>query len=512
MTLDKEHEGTFCVLDSGEFQFHIGIVGTGPGFLTILDIARDGASQEYLPPMRLCGVAKAGMSESPKLEAARGMGIPIHATVEELLEAHPEINLVIELTSSLPMVRLLRTRLPSAVSLVDHAAAVFLCGLHNMLQIARHQQFTLKSQRALLQVIIDEVRDDILLLDKNRCVVDLNQVVAERTGKTKEELIGKPCHDVQVLDAGSPFCDSCAGDCPFDVTLRTRANAEALVSRVDDAGRLRYFRIYSYPVLNKRGDLTHILVMRRDITERTQREKNLHQTEKLAVIGEMSTYLAHEIRNPLFAIGGFVNSLLRSKNLDESERDKVRIIAEETKRLDVLLKSILTFVKPETRQMGGTDLNRAARDTVELMRIGYGGQGYSLGLREAPGVPHVRGEPELIKQCLINLVKNAVEAMSGGGVIEVETGFDSGAPYVRVRDNGPGIPASEMDKLFSPFYSTKDQGYGLGLAMIKKIVEEAGGRVELSSIVGEGTTVTLFFEPELALGVNNGGEKEILSV
>jgi len=490
----------YCILESAELMFNVGIVGTGPGFLTLLSIIDNGEYADYMPPMRLCGVSKGAITLPGHLDAARKKGSPVYETVEALLAAHPEINLIVELTGSMTTLKTLRGALPTSVSLVDHAAAVFLCSLHNMLQANRHCQFNLSSQRDMLQAIVDEVRDDILLLDREMRVVDLNRNVAERTGRKKEDLIGKPCHEVEIMDDGGSFCASPDALCPFAATARTLQNAEAMLTRVDAKGRLRYFRIYTYPILGKHGDLTHILVMRRDITARTQRERNLQQTEKLAAIGEMSTYLAHEIRNPLFAIGGFVNSLLKSSNLTETELEKVKIIAEETRRLDRLLKSILGFVRPEDRPLAAADLSQAAAETVELMRIGYCHQGYELTLSQAEGLPKVRGEAEMIKQCLINLIKNSVEAMPHGGRIDVSTGFDGQFASLRVTDNGPGIPASEMERIFSPFYSTKEQGYGLGLAMIKKIVEEAGGRVELASREGQGATVTLFFLPELAEG------------
>lgn len=505
MTIDYDpaphgHGDGYCILESPELVFHVGIVGTGPGYLTMLSIIGNNDYADYMPHMDLCGVAKGAIALAGHLDAARKLGVTVYDNAQALLDAHPEINLIVELTGSMTTLRMLRSTLPPSISLVDHAAAVFLCSLHNMLQVSRHCQFSLHSQQAMLQAIVDEVRDDIMLLDRDMRVVDLNKNVAERTGRKKEDLIGKPCHEVEILDDGKCFCASPDALCPFSATARTLQNAEAMLTRVDAKGRLRYFRLYTYPILNKSGDLTHVLVMRRDITARTQRERNLQQTEKLAAIGEMSTYLAHEIRNPLFAIGGFVNSLLRSTNLSETELEKVKIIAEETRRLDRLLKSILGFVRPEDRAHTAADLNLAAAETVELMRIGYCHQGFELTLQQTPDLPKVRGEAEMIKQCLINLIKNSVEAMPGGGRIDVSTGFEGHLAILRVADNGPGIAASEMEKIFSPFYSTKEQGYGLGLAMIKKIVEEAGGHVDLTSREGQGTVVTLSFQPELAEG------------
>jgi Signal transduction histidine kinase regulating phosphoglycerate transport system len=128
------------------------------------------------------------------------------------------------------------------------------------------------------------------------------------------------------LRDGLPFCRVMDRDCPFHKTLANREAAETLMTRVNAEGRLLYFRIYSYPILDALGAMTHIMVMQRDITSRTYREKHQQQADKLAVIGEMSTYLAHEIRNPLFAIGGFTNALLRSTEFSGASREKLTII------------------------------------------------------------------------------------------------------------------------------------------------------------------------------------------
>jgi signal transduction histidine kinase len=271
-----------------------------------------------------------------------------------------------------------------------------------------------------------------------------------------------------------------------------------MFTRIDADGRLMYFRIYSYPIFNPQGRMTHVMVMRRDITRRTYRERHQQHAEKLAVIGEMSMYLAHEIRNPLFAISGFTKSLLESENLTEKEREKLRIIAEEAKRLDRMLSSILSFSRQTQTVSGPVDLNRVCEESVELMRVGYADKGYRFVLNPDPNIPRGRAEAETVKQCLVNLMLNSMEAMPGGGDILLRTGMEEDNPVIEVADHGRGMSQAEMDKVFSPFHTTKGQGYGLGLAMIKKMVEEFGGKVTLASREGRGTAVKLHFAPILA--------------
>jgi two-component system, sporulation sensor kinase E len=315
---------------------------------------------------------------------------------------------------------------------------------------------------------------------------------------SKEALLGKLCWEVQMLEDGSVFCNVPENNCPVFQTLSTREYAESMLTRVDDKGRLHYYRIYSYPIMDERGGMSHILVMRRDITSRTQREKHQQQSERLAVIGEMSMYLAHEIRNPLFAIGGFTNSLLNSESIDEKERAKLKIIAEEAKRLDAMLTSILNFAAPGEATLVQVDVRQVVEEVVELMRIGYGQQGFSFLTEIQPDLPNVRGETERIKQCLINLVKNSFEAMEPGGIVTIRAWLEMDQVLLQVEDTGAGMSENALEQAFSPFFTTKTKGYGLGLSMIKKIVEEYGGRIEIMSKEGRGTTVTLFLQPVLA--------------
>jgi PAS domain S-box-containing protein len=488
----------FCLLDSEELEFKVGIVGAGPGFKSILEIISSDTYSEFLPVMRVSALAEPGEHKG-KIKKLTEEGVPLYPSCEEMIENHPEINLVVELVGKPHRVRQIRKALPDNVSFIDHNSAVFLCGLHSMLVSSEHFKTNMERHRALFRAVIDEVKEDILLLDRNRRVVDMNKNVLERAGMSKEELTGKHCWDVQCLDLDKHFCGGPDRQCPFDTTLKTREAAESLVTRVDQEGRLRYFRVYTYPVFNRYGGLDYVMVLRRDITRRTWRERHQQQREKLSVIGEMSTYLAHEMRNPLFAIGGFTKSLLKSEEMSEKDREKLDIINQEVDRLDKLLTSVLNFARPEELESAAADLSEVARDTADLMKIGYAGRGYDFELELQEELPRVRGEAEMLKQCLINLLKNAVEAMPGGGSVTLRAELRDDWVVLEVEDRGKGMSEAEMEKAFSPFYSTKEQGYGLGLAMIKKIVEDFGGRVEIQSQEGRGTTVTLFLAPVLAV-------------
>lgn len=487
-----------CLWQVEDKDHQIGIVGSGPGFNSLLEIIHDESYREFMPGLRLVALAEPDHN-LPKVEALAARGVKVYLTCEEMLATHPEIDILVELAGKRFRLKKLRDSLPEHVSLIDHTAAIFLCGLHTIHQMGARTEVHLDRQRALIQTLIDEVREDILVLDLTGRVADMNKNVLARLNLAKEDLAGRACREVPGL-CGQAACGGEEQDCPYYATRRTRERAEALVTRVSPQGRLQYFRVYSYPIFDKSGSLSHVLVMRRDITARTYKEKHQQQVEKLTVIGEMSTYLAHEIRNPIMAIGGFANSLLRNEHMAPKDREKLTIIADETRRLDHMLTNILNFSRPTTPTMSSADLNQVVREAVELMQVGYARPELVFDVVLDPHLPRTVGQAEALKQCVVSLLKNSIEAMPGGGTVSIRSTLAEDAVALSVTDTGRGMGDKELANIFSPFYSTKHDGYGLGLAMIKKIVEESGGRIEIVSTVGQGTTVTLFLPPLLDVG------------
>lgn len=357
----------------------------------------------------------------------------------------------------------------------------------------------LQRERTLLSTVIDQIPDDVILLDHAGCVVEINAAAVARSGGKREDYVGRPgwrsLGNFNGMCASPEGPEGCGEEQALDQAIRRGERHEHVQTRVDEQGRMHYYRVYSYPVLDPDGSLRHTVVLRRDITQRTYMERRLQQSEKLAAVGELSTFIAHEIRNPLFAIAGFANSLLRTAGLDEKSREKVSIILEESNRLDTILKSILNFARPTQGKAGQVDVGEVGRQTMELMAIGCQTQGIEVKMDIAPGLPLAKGDPELLKQCIINMVKNSIEAMPGGGVLTLRCHVRGDRVVLEVEDTGRGIPAEYLGEVFNPFFSTKDKGSGLGLAMTKKILDEAGGGVELESEVGKGTRVRLILAP-----------------
>lgn len=444
------------------------------------------------PPDPAVLEARAGLPPAPPAPG----GVDRFESAAALFAALPGLRMVIDLSDDGRHMAGLRAAAPAGVSLLDAGGALWVWEMLASEKLCSTCNLHLREARDLFATLIDQVDEDILLLDTEGRIVDLNRNILQRKGGTKDDWIGTCCWQ---LDGAAFCCPPEHGGCTFRETVTTGHKAERIHTKVNEDGRAQYFRVYTYPVTDDAGRLTRVIEMRRDITNRTNMELRLQQAEKMAAIGELSTYVAHEIRNPLFAIGGFANSLLRSPSLDETARGKVQVILEESRRLDTILKSILNFARPTSPVQGEVDLNLLARQTMELMSIGFDQRRIEVDMQLAPAIPKAHGDGEMLKQCLINLVKNAQEAMPEGGRLTVRTGMSQQHVHIAVADTGVGIPAELHDKIFSPFFSTKEKGAGIGLAMSRKIIEEMGGRVDLQSQVGKGTTITLYLQPLLAV-------------
>lgn len=344
----------------------------------------------------------------------------------------------------------------------------------------------------LFNDLIDQFEEEILIVDVNGVTLNMNARLLATWGGAKTDYIGKHC-----MELGKQELDSANSKPFFEMVLEKGKRVTETYTDVNDAGKMLYYMINAFPLRDAAGVIRRLVLTRKNTTSEVQLEQRLYQSQKMAAIGELSTYIAHEIRNPLFAIGGFANALLRSGSLDEAAREKARIILEESRRLDDILKNIINFARPTKQTLGDVDVNAVAAQTVEIMNFGTEKE-IPIRLDLAHALPKIYGNAEMLKQCLINLIKNAQEAMESG-VITVRTRYDDAMVQLDVEDNGPGIPQHLQEEIFSPFFSTKDKGSGLGLAMTRKIINEIGGKLALNSKVGHGTLVSIYLSPALAV-------------
>jgi signal transduction histidine kinase len=223
------------------------------------------------------------------------------------------------------------------------------------------------------------------------------------------------------------------------------------------------------------------------VIENTRLYARIKERDRLAALGEMAAGLAHEIRNPLGAIKGAAQWMESTMPAGSDHREFIGIIVEEVGRLDRVVSSFLDYARPYRGNPSLLDVSNVVERTLQLVRNDIPAD---VVLTHEPGdeLPSVRMDPEHLRQVLLNLIRNAMEAMKSKGSIAVRTRARGAFVEVLVRDSGPGIEASMRKNLFIPFSTTKTQGTGLGLAISQRIVQSAGGRIELRASTAEGTT------------------------
>ena len=240
-------------------------------------------------------------------------------------------------------------------------------------------------------------------------------------------------------------------------------------------------------------------VILRDVSERKKLEEQLRQTERLAELGTLASGMAHEIGTPMNVILGRAEFLQR-KTKDPETAKGLQTIVEQVERITKIMNQLLTFARRRPAEFRQTDLNQVVEDTLEM--VGERLKRHSIALKAdlAPTLPLVHADPDQIGQVVLNLAINALHAIGDGGTLSVATsvasvpqesgGASSDMVELSVTDSGHGISPEDLDKIFSPFFTTKEagKGTGLGLTVVHGIVQEHGGKIKVESEVRKGAT------------------------
>lgn len=221
--------------------------------------------------------------------------------------------------------------------------------------------------------------------------------------------------------------------------------------------------------------------------------KHLLRSERLAALGELSSRVAHEIRNPLAAIGGFARSVRRNMPDDHRDAKALDVIIAETVRLERILNEHLTFAKLSPPELRPENVNRVIEETIDLLREAILERKANLEVNLASDLPLVNIDADKIKQVFINILQNAIDTISEGGSIRVSSNRLDRTIEVRFENDGPPIPKDILDRLFVPFVTTREGGSGLGLAIAYEIVYENGGTIDVESEEGKGTVFLITF-------------------
>lgn len=333
--------------------------------------------------------------------------------------------------------------------------------------------------------ILDSLEDAVIVLNARRQVVFCNEPAEALLGKwidsafaeTSEPLQG-PAHPL------APFVAEL-----FENGIERR-NATVKVPLLD--GQMRELTVSSYQIPG--GDRAGGAVLAvRDLDPVRAVQSLVSYSQKLAALGRLTSGVAHEVKNPLNAMRIHLELLkARLGGTNPAARDNLDVIAHEIQRLDRVVQGFLKFVRPEELKLAPVDIGGLLAEVARLMTPEAERAGARIMVEVAPEMPKVSGDAGLLQQACTNLVTNAIQAMPDGGAVTLDAhrGTD-GSIEVRVCDEGVGIPAEDLERIFRLYYSTKPQGSGIGLSMVYRIVQMHDGRIDVDSEVGRGTVMTM---------------------
>ncbi|MED0965408.1 PAS domain S-box protein [Bacillus paramycoides] len=348
-----------------------------------------------------------------------------------------------------------------------------------------HQQ--LSDSEMKYRALIEQATDAVYVVELNEDqsptrFIEVNPVACERFGYSREELLS------MVFPSNVP------PDSPMVQRIIEKIRKGQTAFTLQDEfvfpkGKTMTIE-FSVRVFNLNGKKVFLSISR-DITERLKTEELLRKSEKLAVVGQLSTAIAHEIKNPLTAMKGFIQLLKSMEN--KNTEHYLDIVLSEIERIDSITNEFMTLAKPEALEIKTNDLNVLMKQIVMLLEPQATMNCIQIKTEFTSDTSFILCECNQLKQAFINILKNAIEATSMGGeiLIQIEYVPDQNQVNIRFTDYGYGIEQERIPYLGEPFYSIKENGIGLGLMICYKIIEKHQGKILIESEVGKGTTVNI---------------------
>ncbi|MBC7266189.1 MAG: PAS domain-containing protein [Coriobacteriia bacterium] len=347
------------------------------------------------------------------------------------------------------------------------------------LQLSSVQEYT--------QAILRSITAGVVTLGPDGSIVTANPAAERLLGEREQDMVPRRIRTVLADDGGLDA----------DVSRVLSGRAPRIVKEVKLVtrnGKALHVQVSISRMRDAEGRVLGAVVTLEDVSEIRALTDQLIRSDRLAAMGELTAGVAHEVRNPLGIIRASVQLIEDSRGDQERIAEATSVVKQEIDRLDRVIKALLDFGRPSAPSLRAVKVSDVIDDVVLFTRRFARQSHVSITYQIPPDVPYVRADPDQMKQVLVNLISNAVQAMEGrGGNISLSAWVEGGFVAIRVEDDGPGIPESELPKIFDPFYSTKNDGTGLGLTMVHRIVDDHDGYIEVASRVGEGTSFTVYF-------------------
>src|SRR3989440_2403584 len=340
--------------------------------------------------------------------------------------------------------------------------------------------------RAFLASLADLAPDEIYTLDTNHRFTWMNQRAESDTGLTRSVLLGQDFSMIVSTESKA------AAESALGCTLRGEQRQFELRTICAD-GRVRCMDAHTSPLWHD-GAITGVMVFMSDITERKLAQECAARSDKLRALGELAAGVAHNLNNSLTVIQGRAQLLLMRSGADDANQKSLEVITQAVGDCSQTLRRLLDFSRRNsTRASAPVDLSELVTSSVEIARPKWQAESPhrtgSIEVRvDAPRPVMALGDPSELREVVLNLIFNAVDAMTQGGAIEIGTCVEGSSAKFWVADNGSGMTPEVLARLFEPFYSTKgERGTGLGLSASHGIIENHGGDIKVTSEVGHGT-------------------------
>jgi len=340
---------------------------------------------------------------------------------------------------------------------------------------------------AILRSAVENTNEAFVTIDENHRVIFFNRAAEQIFGYGRDEVVGNDLDIIMAPECSVNHRQAIENYVNTKIPKRIGHETELVGTRKN---KEKFPANISFSVSEVGGKLYFTGIVR-DLTETKALQEKISKSERLAALGQIVAEITHEIKNPLMMIGGFATQLKRQL-FDEKALSKLNIIAEEVSRLERLLNELSQYYKTGVLKLEKTDINSLLEEILSLVKQDCRERNIPIEFEKQDVSLFFKGDRDKLKQVFLNLIKNAIEAMKDGGKIYIHTGKKNGLIETTISDEGCGIRECDREKVFSPFFTTKQHGTGLGLSISKSIVEaHEGSTLNLTSEEGKGTIIKI---------------------